>query len=55
MDEGEAQKAQVKAGKEQEVKVLHMVMTSDQSWPRVMLRQDKLGSRGKKVRCLLET
>jgi len=55
MNEGDAQKAPVKAGKEQEVKALHMVMTSDQSWPRVMSRQEKLGSRGKKVRCLLET
>ena len=36
--EGDAPKAPVKAGKEQEVKVLHMVMTSDQPRPRVMRR-----------------
>jgi hypothetical protein len=37
-DQGDAQKAPVKAGKEQEVQVLHMVMISDQPWPRVMRR-----------------
>jgi hypothetical protein len=31
-------KAPVKAGKGQEVKVLYVVMGSDQPWPRVMRR-----------------
>lgn len=31
-------KAPVKAGREQEVKVLHMAKASDQPWPRVMRR-----------------
>ena len=33
-----AEKAPVKAGKKQEVEVLHMVKASDQPWPRVMRR-----------------
>jgi hypothetical protein len=34
----DTEKAPVKAGKKQEVKVLHMIKASDQSWPRVMRR-----------------
>ena len=33
-----SEKAPVKAGKKQEVKIHHMVKASDQLWPRVMRR-----------------